>query len=176
MGFFSGGWMTPNSDQGLDQVRYQVVPRVLIFLFDQQNRVLLLKGSPQKRLWAGLYNGIGGHIEAGEDILEAAQRELFEETGISDLSLDLCGQIMVDVSPQVGVAIFVFKGEYHGTSLSPSDEGMLAWIDLVVLDSLQLVEDLPALLPKIAVHEPLSQMIIAKYNYDGEGNLQISFR
>jgi 8-oxo-dGTP diphosphatase len=176
MGFFDGGRMTPKSDQGMDQVRYQVVPRVLIFLFNHQNRVLLLKGSPQKRLWAGLYNGIGGHIEAGEDILEAAQRELSEETGISDLSMDLCGQIMVDVSPRVGVAIFVFKGEYHGTSLSPSDEGMLAWVDLEGLDSLQLVEDLPVLLPKIAVHVPSSPMIIAKYNYDDAGNLQISFR
>ncbi|MBW6464937.1 MAG: NUDIX domain-containing protein [Brevefilum sp.] len=168
--------MTPKSDQGMDHVRYQVVPRVLIFLFDHHNRVLLLKGSAQKRLWAGLYNGIGGHIEAGEDILEAAHRELFEETGILDLSMDLCGQIMVDVAPQVGVAIFVFKGAYHGTSLTPSDEGMLSWVNLEDLDSLDLVEDLPVLLPKIAVHGPSSPMIIAKYTYDGAGNLRISFR
>ena len=168
--------MTPKSDQGIDQVRYQVVPRTLIFIFDQQNRVLLLKGSPQKRLWAGLYNGIGGHIEAGEDILEAAQRELFEETGISELSLDLCGQIMVDASPQVGVAIFVFKGEYHSTSLLPSDEGSLAWVDLDDLDSVPLVEDLRVLLPKVAQQRPSSSMIIAKYTYGTEGDLKISFR
>jgi 8-oxo-dGTP diphosphatase len=168
--------MTPKSDQGIDHVRYQVVPRVLIFLFDQHNRVLLLKGSPQKKLWAGLYNGIGGHIEAREDILEAAQRELYEETGISDLSLDLCGQIMVDASPQVGVAIFVFKGEFHGTPLSPSDEGSLAWVDLDNLDSVRLVEDLPELLPKIAKQGPSSSMIIAKYTYGTEGDLRISFR
>jgi 8-oxo-dGTP pyrophosphatase MutT (NUDIX family) len=47
-----------------------------------------------------LYNGIGGHIEAGEDILEAAQRELNEETGISQVELSICGQIMIDVSPE----------------------------------------------------------------------------
>lgn len=168
--------MAPKSDQGIDHVRYQVVPRTLIFLFDQQNRVLLLKGSPQKRLWAGLYNGIGGHIEAGEDILEAAQRELFEETGILELSLDLCGQIMVDASPQVGVAIFVFKGEYLGTSFSPSDEGSLALVDLDGLDSVPLVEDLPVLLPKVAQHGPSSSMIIAKYTYGTEGDLTIRFR
>lgn len=168
--------MTPKSNQGIDHVRYQVVPRTLIFVFDQHNRVLLLKGSPQKRLWAGLYNGIGGHIEAGEDILEAAQRELLEETGISELSLDLCGQIMVDASLQVGVAIFIFKGEYHGTSLSPSDEGSLAWVDLDHLDSMPLVEDLPELLPKVAQHGPSSSMILAKYTYGTEGDLNISFR
>jgi 8-oxo-dGTP diphosphatase len=168
--------MTPKSDQGIDHVRYQVVPRTLIFLFDRQNRVLLLKGSPQKRLWAGFYNGIGGHIEAGEDIVEAAHRELFEETGILELSLDLIGQIMVDASPQVGVAIFVFKGEYDGTSLSASDEGSLAWVDLDDLDSVPLVEDLPVLLPKVAQHGPSSSMIIAKYTYGIEGNLQINFR
>jgi 8-oxo-dGTP diphosphatase len=168
--------MTPKSDQGIDHVRYQVVPRVLIFLFDQQNRVLLLKGSPEKQLWAGLYNGIGGHIEAGEDILEAAQRELFEETGISKSSLDLCGQIMVDASLQVGVAIFIFKGEYHGTTLSASDEGSLAWIGIDSLDSVPLVEDLTTLLPKVAQHGPSSSMIIAKYTYGTEGDLVISIR
>jgi 8-oxo-dGTP diphosphatase len=168
--------MTPKSDQGIDHVRYQVVPRVLIFLFDQQNRVLLLKGSPQKRLWAGLFNGIGGHIEAGEDILEAAQRELFEETGISELSLDFCGQIMVDVSPEVGVAIFILKKVYQGTTLSKSNEGSLAWVDVDDLDTVPLVEDLPVLLPKVAQQGPSSKMIIAKYTYGTGGDLRISFR
>ena len=168
--------MTPKSDQGIDHVRYQVVPRVLIFLFDQQNRVLLIKGSPQKHLWAGLYNGIGGHIEAGEDILEAAGRELFEETGISELSLDLCGQIMVDALPQVGVAIFVFKGQYQGTPLSASEEGTLTWVGMDNLDSVPLVEDLPVLLPKVAQQGSSASMIIAKYAYGSEGDLRISFR
>ena len=37
--------------------------------------VLLLRGAADKRLWANRYNGLGGHVEAGEDVLSAAKRE-----------------------------------------------------------------------------------------------------
>jgi predicted NUDIX family phosphoesterase len=59
-------WEMPKSDQGVHTKRYQIIPRVLIFIFDG-DRVLLIKGAPNKRLWANQYNGIGGHIERGED-------------------------------------------------------------------------------------------------------------
>ena len=51
-----------------------LIPRTLIFL-TCRDLVLLLKGAPHKRLWANRYNGIGGHIERGEDVLTAAQRD-----------------------------------------------------------------------------------------------------
>jgi 8-oxo-dGTP diphosphatase len=41
----------PKSDQGVQTKRYQIIPRVLIFIFDG-DRVLLIKGAPNKRLWA----------------------------------------------------------------------------------------------------------------------------
>ena len=164
----------PISDQGIDQIRYQVVPRTLIFLFDPNNRVLLLKGSPQKRLWAGLFNGIGGHVERGEDVLEAAKRELFEETGIASLSLQFCAQIMVDVSDVLGVAIFVFRGELNKFNFEPSLEGSLSWVHLDALATEPLVEDLPTLIPRIATHQATSPIIFGKYTYDLDGNLLIS--
>ncbi|HNQ32115.1 MAG TPA: NUDIX domain-containing protein, partial [Candidatus Woesebacteria bacterium] len=68
--------------QGVSQDRYTVIPRVLIFPFSSDSKVLLLKGSEHKRIWAGLWNGIGGHVEAGESVLQAAKRELQEETGL----------------------------------------------------------------------------------------------
>ena len=76
----------PSADQMVLSDRYTIIPRTLIFLICGKN-VLLLKGALNKRLWAGLYNGVGGHIERGEDILTAAQRELQEETGLEEVKL-----------------------------------------------------------------------------------------
>jgi len=72
----------PVTDQGLNQDRYMLIPRTLIFL-TRGDKILLIKGAANKRLWANLYNGIGGHIEPGEDILSAARRELKEETNLT---------------------------------------------------------------------------------------------
>lgn len=165
----------PSSDQGVEARRYKVVPRSLIFLFDEHDRVLLIKGSKTKRLWAGLYNGIGGHIERGEDIQEAAIRELWEETGITDVGLCFCGQIMVDVSEDTGVAIFLFRGQYGGDDFKPSAEGQLAWVPIDQLDEVPTVEDLPVILPKIVNHRSSDPILIAKYQYGLNGELEISF-
>lgn len=166
----------PKSDQSIDVERYQTIPRALIFLFDQNNHVLLLKGSPNKTIWAGLYNGIGGHIEAGEDILEAAERELKEESGLAGIKLSFCGQVMVDVSENIGVAIFIFRGNYSGDDFNSSDEGRLAWVDLEEMLDLTMVEDLRLLIPMVANHQDGDPMIIGKYSYDMDGKLIISFR
>ncbi len=166
------------ADQRIDEKRYQAIPRTLIFLFDDQDRVLLLKGSRSKRLWAGLFNGIGGHIEVREDILQAAYRELRKETGISGVDLHFCGQIMVDVTQGTGIAIFIFKGDY--TPLKAlnfiSEEGELKWIHLDCLDETPLVEDLQRILPRVARFQVGDPMMIARSYYSKEGKQIILFQ
>ena len=164
----------PVSDQGYREDRFQVVPRTLIFLFNEKGQVLLLKGSPNKKIWAGFYNGVGGHIEAGEDILSSARRELFEETGIDTAELRLCGQVMVEVDAHRGIALFIFKGQYDGGELRPSNEGSLEWIDMKDLPNLPLVEDLPELLPRVSRHKNGDSLILGQYHYD-DGRLVMLF-
>lgn len=165
--------MAPKSEQRIEDKRYKVVPRTLIFLFNNLNQVLLLKGASDKKLWPNLYNGIGGHIEAGEDILEAAERELIEETGISGIPLMFCAQIMIDVSDNTGVSVFVFRGEYNSLRFVNSTEGQLEWVPMDEIEKYPIVEDLPILLPKVADYSPSSSVMLVKYQYQADGKLEI---
>lgn len=55
---------------------------VLGFLFGYNEKRVLLIRKTHPEWQAGRYNGIGGHIEAGETALEAMQREGLEEAGV----------------------------------------------------------------------------------------------
>lgn len=165
----------PKSDQGVSKNRYQLIPRTLIFL-TKGDEVLLLKGAPTKRIWANLYNGIGGHVERGEDVLTAAERELAEETGLVSSGLSLCATLIVDASEEAGVGIYVFKGEYESGTLAPSAEGLLEWRRIEDLAGLPLVEDLAVLLPKILAIKPGEPPISARSYYDQQEKLQVVFK
>ena len=122
----------PQSDQGITPDRYMLIPRVLIFLTRGES-VLLLKGAESKRLWAGKYNGVGGHIEQGEDALTAANRELFEETGLRS-ALRLVGTVIVDAGERTGVCLFIFRGESEAGEPIESAEGQAEWIPFAGLE------------------------------------------
>lgn len=141
--------------------RYQTIPRVLIFLTSRnpqtnEEEVLLLKGAPAKRLWANHYNGLGGHVEAGEDVYSAALREVREEAGLEMAQLALRGVVNIDTGsdergPRPGVMMFVFSGEAPSRMVVPSTEGELDWLPLHGLGGYPLVDDLYVLIPR-ALH------------------------
>ena len=171
----------PSSDQGINLDRYVLVPRTLIFLIKDES-ILLLKGGQDKRLWAGLYNGIGGHVERGEDIISAAYRELSEETGFEVSDLWLCGLITIDTGEEIGVGVYILRGEMSpvgaefSDQLPPSSEGNLEWIPINQLSSLPLVEDLPVLLPRVLGAQRGDPPFSAHYWYDKADRLMIMFR
>lgn len=162
----------PASDQGLEYKRYTVVPRTLIFL-RRGDRILLLRGAPHKRLWANRYNGLGGHVERGEDILSAAQRELREEAGLEPPALRLSGVLAVDAGPDTGVAVFIFTGELPSGEVQPSPEGTPEWLPVNRLGDLPLVEDLAILLPRLLAQSPGVPPFFARSYYDDQGELHV---
>ena len=122
--------------------------------------ILLLKGAPGKRLWAGKYNGFGGHIEVDEDVAQAAVRELHEETGLQDISLALRGIVNIDTGigaegSRPGVLIFVFHGQTSEQVLAGSQEGEPVWIPVAKIADYPLVDDLYQLIPLVLGDGPL---------------------
>lgn len=135
-------------EQGFNQARFQMIVRSLIFIF-HENEVLLIKGAANKKIWPNLYNGIGGHLEKGEDVLASAQRELFEETGLDHIPLTLRGNIVIEIDEKQGILLFIYRGESSSKRIRNSEEGDLHWIDINKFDTLKLVPDLRIILPKI---------------------------
>ncbi|MEI2688218.1 MAG: NUDIX domain-containing protein [Anaerolineae bacterium] len=101
-------------------MRYLTVPRTLCFLLHGDD-VLLIQRARHKRLFPGKVNGVGGHVEPGEDVAASAAREIYEESGLAVDDLWLAGVVHVDgrlgqadalpdgVMP--GVMLFVFTAQ-----------------------------------------------------------------
>jgi ADP-ribose pyrophosphatase YjhB (NUDIX family) len=64
-----------------------VRPTARVVLLDPADRILLMKGRLPGLPRPGAWFTVGGGVEAGETYLEAAAREIREETGIVDFSL-----------------------------------------------------------------------------------------
>jgi 8-oxo-dGTP diphosphatase len=165
----------PVSEQGVTNDRFQVIPRVLIFIFNG-DEVLLIKGSPNKRIWANKYNGLGGHVENGENILNSAIRELNEESNLSEIPLRLCGTITINTSSPTGILLFVFHGNYNGKEIIESGEGKLEWVNVNEIKSLPLVDDLQYILPRVLQFRKKGEFFWGYSHYDVNEKLIVQFQ
>jgi 8-oxo-dGTP diphosphatase len=162
--------------QGLlpSQKRYHLIPRTLIFV-TAGDEVLLLKGAPSKKIWASKYNGLGGHVERGETVHTAALREIREETGVAVKDLRLRGTIIVDADETAGIGLFVFTATALSREVTASHEGTPEWVRGDQVIHLDLVEDLPLLLPRVLAMKSADPPFTARYSWEANGKLVMEF-
>lgn len=154
--------------------RYLASPRTLSFIISG-DKVLLLRGAPHKKLWAGLLNGVGGHVEPCEDIVTSARREIEEETGLVVSDLDLRALVHISNFDRAsGVILFVFVGRSASRVVRASAEGDLSWYPIAALPLAELVDDLKLLLPRLLAYNA-PPLIYGHYVANASGVMTFQF-
>ena len=100
----------------------------------------------------GKYNGLGGKLEANEDVAGGMRREIYEEAGIDCLEMTLRGTISWPGFGKNGEDWFGFLfliTRYDGTPFERNPEGALEWIDVVKIHDLPMWEGDRQFLPLI---------------------------
>ena len=93
-----------------------------VLVFDKKGRLLLQKRSLNKDVAPGKWDtSVGGHVNPGEDILEAAKREMKEELGISDCRLDYMYDYLFSNHIESEL-VSTFSCMYNGEFLFNKDE------------------------------------------------------
>ena len=164
--------------QGADatQGRWLAIPRTLSFVTHGDD-VLLMKRAAHKRVFPNQYNGLGGHIERGEDSLTSARREIEEESGLKVHSLRLRSIHNIDAGETTGIFLLVYTAISDSRAISrDTPEGTLEWIPKSEILDLDLVEDLPCLLPRILNMKDDSQPFYLHVSYDKADVIQLRFQ
>lgn len=162
------------SEQGAGGGRWEVSPRTLIFVTNGDD-VLLMKRGPHKRIFPNKYNGLGGHVERGEDVYSAAARELYEESGLKARDLRLRGIHHIDAGADSGIMVFVFTAACDSRELIDCDEGALEWVETSKVAGLDLVEDLPEILPRVLAMPHDAPPYFAHVSYDASDTILIRY-
>ncbi len=105
----------------------------------------------------GKYNGLGGKMEPGEDIVHCIEREIYEEAGIVCENTILRGTINWTGFGKNGEDWFGFIfliDSFSGTPRSSNHEGTLMWKEIEVLERLPMWEGDRYFLPMIFDGDP----------------------
>lgn len=105
----------------------------------------------------GKFNGLGGKMEPGEDIVSCLRREIREEAEIEAQQIVLRGTINWPGFGGEGLDwfgfIFLVKS-FTGTPCSTNEEGDLLWKEVALLDTLPMWDGDRLFLPLVFDNDP----------------------
>jgi len=164
--------------QGADATknRWLTIPRTLSFVINGDD-VLMMKRASHKRVFPNQYNGLGGHIERDEDPLTGAIREIKEESGLDVHSVKLRTIHNIDAGAETGIILFVYTALSDNREVSQdTSEGTLEWIPKSKILDIDLVEDLPYLIPKVLEMDDNQAPVHVHVSYDAADEIRLKFR
>jgi 8-oxo-dGTP diphosphatase len=112
-----------------------------IFSPDQKRVLMVHRIGREGDQHSGKYNGLGGKLEANEDIVAGMKREILEESGLECVSMQLAGTVSWPGFGKNGEDWFGFLfriTEFAGQQFERSPEGPLVWVDIDKVESLNL--------------------------------------
>jgi len=127
-------------------------------LSPDRRRVLMIhRNAREDDHHLGKYNGLGGKLEANEDVAAGMRREIREEAGIECTQLELRGTISWPGFGKHGEDWFGFLfliTSFSGTLLERNAEGALEWVDVERVLELPLWEGDRHFLPLVFDADP----------------------
>jgi 8-oxo-dGTP diphosphatase len=123
-----------------------------VFSPDRQRVLMIHRNTRADDAHFGKYNGLGGKLDANEDVIAGLKREIREEAGIECEAIGLAGTISWPGFGKKGEDWFgfIFRVEgFTGTPLPANDEGTLEWVEIDRVLTLPLWEGDRYFLPLI---------------------------
>jgi 8-oxo-dGTP diphosphatase len=124
---------------------------------DRQRVLMIHRTGRPGDVHAGKYNGLGGKLDAGEDVVSGMCREIREEAGLECLEMYLRGTISWPGFGKHGEDWFgfIFRiDRWQGTPRMSNPEGTLQWIDKDRILQLPLWEGDRYFLPLVLGDDP----------------------
>lgn len=125
---------------------------------DREKTLLVHRTARSDDQHLGKYNGLGGKMEPGEDILACMQREILEESGLECKAMELRGTInWTGFGPngEDWLGFIFLITEFSGTPMERNEEGTLGWHSLDGIMDLPMWEGDRFFLPLVFDGNPL---------------------
>ncbi len=130
-----------------------------LFSADRRQVLMIRRDARPDDIHFGYYNGLGGKLEPGEDVITGMRREIREESGLECITIEFAGTVSWPGFGRDGGHWFGFLHRitaWTGTAFTSNDEGTLHWVDVadVLAGTLPMWESDHHFLPLVLAGTP----------------------